>query len=278
MSDIPLLRVEVNGTEVSAIDGSTLPAEQTPSVPVTGEAEIAFIDSAGRRHTHRTPPMAGWLHLSIRVHANFGCQADCAITDAEHYDPQDLGNQAGAYGIRFQPFFLPGTTVDEAEFRGRGLFARGLVFAGSVNPGNVLLSAECDACRRSFLVRTFHAGFSASGYMYSGSGAHTLLIPDRVAGAPAPLADPEPAALAALEARLPLAPDGTAFRYRNPFRCPHCQEPYIDFAAHPEQRPGEYYGCYFPDVALIHFDESAVATPEPPARQGPFGKLFRRIR
>ena len=73
-------------------------------------------------------------------------------------------------------------------------------------------------------------------------------------GCPAALSTPNPAELAALEAALPLAPDGTRFRYTNAFRCPHCSAPYIDFEAHPEYRAGEYYGNYFPGTPLLRYE------------------------
>jgi hypothetical protein len=97
------------------------------------------------------------------------------------------------------------------------------------------------------------------GYFYSGSGKHTLFVGMEVPGCPAPLSEPDAALLAALEAALPPAPDGTPFRYTNPFRCPHCPAAYIDFERHPEYRPKEYYGNYFVGSELIHYEPPAGA-------------------
>ena len=147
--------------------------------------------------------------------------------------------------IRFQPFFISGAKVSNDEMRGRGLFHRGLHFSGNITPGNVILSCECDCCKRSFQIHSFHSGFSNAGYFYSGSGNYTLTLSDRIPGCPAALSKPDPAGLAALEAKLPLAPDSTSYTYTNPFRCPHCFAPYIDFESHPGDRVSEYYGNYF---------------------------------
>ena len=137
------------------------------------------------------------------------------------------------------------------ELHGKGLFARGFHYSGTVTPGNIVLSCECDQCKRSFQIRSYHAGFSNAGYFYSESGKFTLTVSDRVAGCPAALSEPNPVELAAIEAVLPLAPDGTQYKYLNPFRCPHCSAPYIDFPANPKDRPGEYYGNYFVGSELL---------------------------
>lgn len=246
-----LLAVRIDGREVASIRRADVPCEITPDVPLAGPATIEFADAAGTVHRHHPPGASGWLHLSVRVHQNLGCQADAVITARpEHEAGAAIGE--GEIGLRFQPFFLAGASNSPA-LAGRGLFARGLHFSGQVTPGNILLSCECDRCTRTFVVRSFHAGFGESGYFYSASGRYTLTVGTRLDGAPAPLSDPDPAALAAIEARLPPAPDGTRFAYLNPFRCPHCSVPYVDFAAHPEQRAGEYYGLYFPDTPPIRF-------------------------
>src|SRR5690606_6694706 len=97
------------------------------------------------------------------------------------------------------------------------------------------LSCCCDACYKSFRLLSYHMGFSAQGYFYSGSGTQTLLLPDYTPGCPPVTGKPpeDMEALAALEARLPLASDGTRFSCMNALCCPHCGEAYIDFASRP---------------------------------------------
>jgi hypothetical protein len=249
-----LLTVLLNEDEIAQVNAGDEPCEMKPSRPVQPGAVITFVDGAGRRHVHSLAELSGWAHISVRVHQGLACQADCAVTGTETYDPSELLTGQG-HGIRFQPFFLPGSKGDANELVGQGLFRRGMHFSGAVTPGSVRLSCECDHCSRSFQVQSFHAGFGATGYMYSGSGDYTLVIDERAPGAPPALGKPDMDAVTALEAILPVAPDGTRFRYMNPFRCPHCHKPYIDFQAHPGLREGEYYGnCCF-GAAPIRYEQ-----------------------
>lgn len=268
-----LLTVLLNDDEIGHVDAGEQPCEIKPSRPVQPGAVIEFVDGAGRRHVHSLAELSGWAHISVRVHEGLACQADCVVTGADTYDPSELLTGKG-HGIRFQPFFLPGSKGDPNDLAGQGLFRRGMHFSGTVTPGSVRLSCECDRCARSFHVQSFHAGFSNVGYMYSGSGAYTLTIDERVQGAPPAMGKPDDAALATLEAILPMAPDGTSFRYMNPFRCPHCHEPYIDFEAHPGLREGEYYGnCLFA-VAPLRYEQSAA--PQNTVGRGLLRQLFKR--
>lgn len=258
-SDI-LLVMRLNGDEIDQVSADAIPCELTSSRQITPGAIVEFEASNGARHTHSLGELSGWAHFSLRVHAGLACQADCAVTATETYDPQDLMSEKGL-GIRFQPFFLPGSKGDPEELRGRGLFRRGLHFSGTVTPGSVRLSCECDECHRSFHIQSFHAGFSNCEYMYSASGKYTLIMDSRVEGAPGALGTPELALIKKLESSLPLAPDGTAFKYLNPFRCPHCSAPYIDFERFPDQRPTEYYGnCLF-GMEPIRYNGPPAPTP-----------------
>ncbi len=267
-----VLTVRVGAHTVATVGAFGLPSEVEPHVPLAGPATVEFEDAARTVHRHAVPATEGWLHLSVRVHAGLGCQADAVVTgQPEHAAGVPLG--ADDVGVRFQPFFLAGAN-DVPDLTGRGLFARGLHFRGRITPGDIVLSCECDACHRTFLVRSFHAGMGEQAYLYSGSGRHTLIVAGHVAGAPVPLAEPDAAALASLEAALPPAPDGTRFAYRNPFRCPHCAAPYIDFAAHPGEREAEYYGLYFPDTPPIRYDPDARPAP-PVSALSRLKKLFR---
>lgn len=246
-----LLIVRVNGREVATIDAGDVPCEVTPAVELDAAATIEFEDAAGTVHRHHVPADRGWLQFSVRVHPTLGCQAEAVVTaKPDHPSGAALGEDE--IGIRFQPFFLAGAPAP-AALAGRGLFARGLHFAGLITPGYILLSCECDRCARTFIARSFHAGFAQVAYFYSESGRYTLTVHAGVEGAPAPLSEPDPAALAACEARLPDAPDGTRFAWLNPFRCPHCSAPFVDFATFPDQRAGEYYGLYWPDTPPIRF-------------------------
>lgn len=264
--------MRLNGSEIAQVNAADVPCELTPSRRIEPNASVEFEDISGRLHVHSLGDLSGWAHFSLRVHAGLTCQADCAVTVSEKFDSRQLMN-GEALGVRFQPFFLPGSTGDADKLRGQGLFARGMHFNGSVTPGSVRLSCECDQCGRSFQVQSFHAGFSDASYMYSGSGLHTLILQGRTPGAPPALGAPDMKAVEAFEELLPLAPDGTKFRYGNPFRCPHCGAPYIDFSAHPRLREAEYYGNY------LYGSEPAYFPPREADRNAaPRGWLRRMLR
>ncbi|WP_115561018.1 hypothetical protein [Xanthomonas arboricola] len=248
----PLLIVRADGRELCRVTQSDVPCGIKPSAWLKANSVLEFSDSTGDVHRHELATASGWFHFSVRVHPSLGCQADCVISQTEHLDP-DAFATGKASGIRFQPFFLPGAEVSNSTLAGKGLFARGLHYGGTVTSGNVVLSCVCDHCRRSFLIRSYHAGFSNAGYFYSASGAYTMTVDSHLPGSPAALSEPDAEALAALESALPLAPDGSSYSYLNPFRCPHCSMPYIDFRANPGLRESEYYGNYFDDSTLLRY-------------------------
>ncbi|SFB13510.1 hypothetical protein SAMN04515620_1203 [Collimonas sp. OK607] len=249
----PLLIVKADGKELCRVFLGDVPCEKNPSAKIEQNGTIEFVDAQGISHLHGAGLHSGWFHFSVRAHPNLACQSDCVITQSEKYDSEAFG-RGDAIGIRFQPFFLSGAEIKNESLYGKGLFARGLHFSGTVTSGNVILSCECDHCKKSFQIRSYHAGFSNSGYFYSDSGKYTITVDDQVSGCPAALAVPNPLELAALEAALPVAPDGTRYRYTNPFRCPHCSTPYIDFSSNPNERPREYYGNYFVDSKLLRYE------------------------
>ena len=250
--EAPILTVLVNGKEVCSIMKDELPVEKSPTVKCDAGSSIEFIDSEGNKTIHDLGNNSGWFHFSVRVHPNLACQADCVITDSKEFD-ENAFKEGKATGIRLQPFFLSGSSTDASIFIGRGLFKRGLHFNGTVTPGNTILSCVCDSCKKSFLIQSYHAGFSNSGYFYSGSGKYTITVSDHIEGSPAALSDPNKDPLSKLEGMLPEAPDGSVFSYLNPFRCPHCNVPYIDFEKYPEDRAGEYYGNYFVGSELLSY-------------------------
>lgn len=254
---LALLTVRVSGKVLCEFRENELPSEKTPSTQVNADARVSFVDSSGIMHEHVLRSAGGWAHFSVRVHASKACQADCVISDSPTFDATALA-QGKATGIRFQPFFLPGAAASNDGLVGKGLFNRGLHFSGTITPGNILLSCECDKCHRSFLVRSYHAGFSNSGYFYSDSGKSTLTVSAMVPGCPVPLSAPDPQALFTLEQSLPLAPDGSRYSYLNPFRCPHCGEPYINFEANPGLRESEYYGNYLEGTELLRYEPNGV--------------------
>ncbi|MEI6667885.1 MAG: hypothetical protein WCP29_06995 [Acidobacteriota bacterium] len=247
-----IFSVSIDGAVVCEATAADAPCEFTPSVELRPNASTLVLSQpSGTQHTHALNCEEGWCHLSVRLHPSLACEIDCVISASPTVDPNAI-EQDGARGIRFQPVILDVSTVQRPDTTGKGLFGRGLHFSGVITRGNVSLSCLCDRCSRSFRLQSFHAGFSDLGYFYSASGVFTLVVPSGEDGAPAPLSDPDPVALAALESRLPPAPDGTRFGYLNPLRCPHCKAPYIDFETYPEIRANEYYGnTFFGERAMV---------------------------
>lgn len=248
----PLLTFTVNHKTILNILSTEVPCEKTPSVHMKERGVIAFIDHEGKTITHQIGDEKGWYHFCIRISENFACMIDCIITQKEKFDPNAFAN--GANGIRFAPFFISGSTFDPKIFVGQSLFTRGLHYSGQVTNSRIALSGVCDFCHQSFLFHSFHAGFSNAGYFYSASGDYLMTVDDQVPGCPIPLTTPDPKALASLEAKLPKAPDGSSYSYKNPFRCPHCKKPYIDFENFPDIRANEYYGNYFDQSKMMRFE------------------------
>ena len=180
----PLVTVLLNGNNICQISKPENPCEKRISAPIPAvQSELVFQDHAGKRYVHSLMYEKGWIHLSVRVHPNLACQIDCVLSETEKFDESDFA-KGKIDGIRFQPFFIKGGKVDNAQIAGKGLFERGLHFSGMITPGNVSLSCICDKCEKSFRIKSFHAGFSNLGYFYSESGLQTLVVSSYLDGAP----------------------------------------------------------------------------------------------
>lgn len=250
----PIITVLLNGNEICQIKRSEIPCEKRISALIPSiNGELIFQDHADKRFIHFLKYEKGWIHLSVRVHPNLACQADCLLSDTEEFDENDF-TKGKIDAIRFQPFFITGSKVDTSQMKGKGLFERGFHFSGTVTPSNVSLSCICDKCEKNFRIKSFHAGFSNLGYFYSESSLETLVVSSSLDGAPPAMGKPDSEKLASLEEKLPKAKDGTNFSYTNSFRCPHCGFAYIDFEKFPEQRENEYYGNHFYGDELTKFE------------------------
>lgn len=245
-----LLTALLGKTEICVITIEESPAQKQPEARVRrDDAVFTLVDEqSGRRYEYDLSSAVDEGYdtaaFSVTVSPHFTVEADCllgrgGVPTAEKFRSGD------AVGVRFQPFYLSMCAVDPKELIGRGLFFRGLHFAGTVTPGNVSQLAVCDSCRGSFRLQSFHCGFSDQAYFYCSGGPHTLVISSWEDGAPPALGQADVVALAELERRLPECEIcGGNFAFKNGFRCPHCGEPYIDFAKHPDERATEYYGVY----------------------------------
>ena len=260
----PLLIVTLEGRDICTI--YHIPVEERPIVDLKSQNPIlTFTDSEGTKYNHDLSSVVQegctWLHLSIRVHEGYACEADCLIHTSDQLDASAF-HTGQVKGVRFQPFYLPQCSGNPAELIGQGLFSRGLHFPGTITPGNVSASCICDFCHKSFRLQSFHAGFGNNAYFYCSKGPHTLIISSYVNGAPAPLSHPDPKDLTKLESRLPKCQQcGGDFKYLNPFVCPHCLKPFIDFVRHPEIRDNEYYGNYLYGGIYQEWDEAEQWNP-----------------
>jgi hypothetical protein len=252
----PAIRASIN--EIAICEISRGPSEKRIVCKLAQPAAVLQLEDADNkvyRYDLASAVREGfcWAHVSVRVSEDFACQSD-AILSKSNDDPQERFRSGTACGIRFQPFYLPGCKRSNSELAGRGLFYRGFHFGGSVTPGNVSLSCICDLCESSFRIQSFHSGLSGDAYFYCSKGLHTLVVSDLASGARTTVEKSRPESLTDLEARLPPCDHcGGTFAYLNPFRCPDCAAPYIDFRRFPADRETEYYGNHLYGEALQRF-------------------------
>jgi hypothetical protein len=250
-----ILKISVEGKRIGAVKSAQVPFEKAWTIKIDGPVAIEFEDSAGTGNNHAIPAPPGWLHLEVFVSTGLACQASAIASPRRVRAPDErIGDDEIA--MRIQPFFLAGADA-VPDLSGKGLFARGLHFAGIITPSNMFLSCRCDACGRSFLGRSNHTGWLDQTYFYSESGRFTLLTDIRVGEAVKGQTEPDYVSMEALENALPIAPDGSKFLYSNPFRCPHCAAAYIDFQKYPDLHDREYYLLRLADTALLRFPEEA---------------------
>jgi hypothetical protein len=273
----PLLRVYVCGHFIgrigSAVEGVKDVLEEDYVGPVYRlPPTIIFVRSDGSQIVHDLsshalqPFTAKFLHLNVRVHGApaYAVQTDCILAhsaeesarfSADVGQMSELFNGGQIFGVRIQPFFLA-ERREPPPPAGLNLFERGLHYPDTVTPIRTSLSCLCDACGGSFRLSSYHAmkkRFEIS-YVYCSSGIHAITMSKYEPGAPPLLADPtarEWSDIELLERRLPECEHcaGT-FAFCNPFRCPHCSAPFLDYASPPmgpngksAGRRGEVYWC-----------------------------------
>jgi hypothetical protein len=99
------------------------------------------------------------------------------------------------------------------------------------------------------------AAFSNLVYFYCSGGPHTLTASSYEKDAPPVLGKADKDSVARFERSLPSCTQcGGQFRYMNPLVRPHCQQPFIDFPSHPEERDREYYGNYLYGTSVQHYE------------------------
>ena len=200
MNNVDLVTIFLNENKICQINKLEVPCEKRFSAVIpAAKSNLVFKDHADNSYTHSLTFEKDWIHLSIRVHSNLGCQIDCVLSDAEKFNESDFTN-GEINGIRFQPFFITGGQIENAQMAGKGLFERGFHFSGRITPGNISLSCICDHCCKSFRIKSFHTGFSNVSYFYSESGLQTLVVSSYIEGAPPAIGNADFEKLAILEA------------------------------------------------------------------------------
>lgn len=255
-----VLTATLEGAEICRITSGEVPAKKRPAVQLqSARPELVFTDSAGQTYAHDLSSVVAdglsWAHFDIRVSERFAAEADCLLSNSpdEKVAQQEFANHGKA--IRFQPLYLPELPTDPTELIGKGFFFRGLHFPGTITTSNISLSCLCDHCRKSFRLECFHAGFMDVTYFFCNGGPHTLIVGRGAEDAPPLLQYSTPETVAPFEARLPPCEKcGGSFKYLNPFPCPHCLQPYIDFRTHFQLRMTEYYGCTLYGDSAQHWD------------------------
>lgn len=190
------------------------------------------------------PDLTGqYLHCSIRIFANSGVMIDGIISKSE--STFSNWTESNYEAVRLQPFYLSDKNENNIRLKGKGLFERGLHFAGTVTPTGVRNICTCDSCKLSFTIQHFHAGFSEIQYFYSKDSKETLIIPyGEIDNLPTQLqATVDDTTIKNVESIIAKGLNNMeSFKYYNSFNCPHCLTPFIDFENNKQSRPKEYYG------------------------------------
>jgi hypothetical protein len=196
-----------------------------------------------------------FLHFSISVQENDAVMIDGIISANRD---RHLNWADGKYeAIRLQPFFLKESDYQNTELIGKGLFARGLHYSGTITPTGVENVCICDFCRQSFTLQHVHAGFSEVQYFYSSDSKHTLLVRyGEIEKLPLQLQESiEENSLKEVETVLSNF-SGEGFKYYNSLNCPHCSKPFINFSDNKDMRPKEYYANKFINEGFLYFKNS----------------------
>ena len=263
-----VLRVFLADKEIWTADIAKLPMSQRVAEPLPKQkSKLVFEDSRGTRYTHDLSTAVSdgweWIHFSFMITETMAFVADCLLAKDSN-PPVEQFQRGEVDGIRFQPILLPERTDEAPDLIGEGLFNRGFHKSGSATPAHITLSCICDMCHDSFRIHSIHAGFASLTYMYCDQFGHTMVANKNLPDAPPVFGPVEEVSLLRFEAKLPpCVICGGDFRYYNPYRCPHCVEPYIDFEKRRELRQIESYFNYPYDGEIQQFELPTMPSAEP---------------
>jgi hypothetical protein len=225
-----LLSAYLTNKELAQITDEKIPTFKRLEFSISGlEHELILVDSKNRKYSFDLSSAfdAGldWIDACIDINENLVIHADCRLGKNQSipFAPQQ---------IIFQSFRLPENNINQDEVAGKELYGRGFLSPGSMIGSDFSFLCICDYCEKSFRLQNQHLAMSPLVHMYCESGYHTLLA--------------EPAksfnfknneTWLEFESLLPKCNlCNTSFRMMNPFRCPNCHEPFINYEKYPEQR------------------------------------------
>jgi hypothetical protein len=125
----PILRASLDDGEFARVYEDQVPSESTAMLRWSRpDPTLTIADALGGARVYDLASIAkegDVAAISLRVGLGLVVQTDCLIGNAVEPTADDF-TSGRVLGVRFQPFFLPGSEFDSSSLRGRGLFKRGL--------------------------------------------------------------------------------------------------------------------------------------------------------
>lgn len=151
-------------------------------------------------------------------------------------------------GYRFEGHYLThGDALAQRRFEninGLDLYDKGLRYPGYSTPSCVRLIGVCQVCGKSITFRSGNIYLTSDEPVYSDDGLSVCSISSYET------ANPD-----FNKEEWMYQKSGKTYRYYNPFRCPHCGAPYIDYQKHPEMKSFGIAACYFLDNTVEKIDQ-----------------------
>lgn len=195
------------------------------------KSDLSFTDSKNSKQIFDLSSVLSdgynWVDICVQITKDYIVQADCRL-GSNGTTPDDPEN------IMFQPILLPESNL-VIETKGKNIHNRGF-FSWWSGSRKLSLIGICDYCRKSFRLSIRNTSGSPENYYYCKKGIHSLLAkPNRE------YSYEDKSTHAELESRLPLCSEcGDTFKRNNSFRCVHCEMPYLDLEAYPDEVKERY--------------------------------------
>ncbi len=188
-------------------------------------------------------------HITIYPEKRVFLEAAIADTSDKNFD------EKSDVIYRMQPMFLSTAEFLNEEFAGYGPLVRRHIRGDYTTATSTRLVVVCDACKKPFLVKHYHAGFMDKMYFYSQDGLRSAVIPMSAMNDFPSILKYKPIAeeVKKLDSKLLQLDKESCFAYYNNFNCRYCGKPVIDFRAHPHIRENEFHVYLHKDEKLVEF-------------------------